>query len=135
METSSKKEYRKLIIANWVFTLLTLFGISTMILKATEIGVIYLFIFIVFVFLSYTIPAILLSSGINVILGIPILISNKLIYKISFAVNIIFAFLGIVIVVMTFYEAQYIAGISGFLYFFLSYFNIKALNSKIKELN
>lgn len=134
MELSSKEEHKILRIANWVFSILILFGISTMILKAMEIGVIYFFLFIVFVIIAYTIPAILLSSGISVIFGIPILINNKLTYKISFVANIIFALLGILIVIMTFNEAQYVGGISGFLFFFLSYFNIRVLNLKMKEL-
>lgn len=134
MEINSEKQHRKLRIANWIFSILCFFGILTFMFKATGVGIIFSFLFLLLTIISYTVPAILLYSGVNIIFGIPIFINSKLIYKLSLGANILFLLLGICIILITFYQEQYGAGLSGFLYLFLSYFNIRALNFRVKEL-
>lgn len=110
-------------------------GSFILILKATAIGTLYLSLFLVLSIVTYTMPAILLYSGMSKILSIPIIINkeNRLHYKISLAANFLFLFIGVIIILIGVYTGHYIMVVLGFIFTLLSYSNVKALDSCIKE--
>jgi len=133
---TTKKDTKGLRVINWAFSIALVFGGLMLIFKASQTGTVYLLFFLVIAIGAYIMPAILLYSGTSKIFGMPIIIDkkNKLIYKISIASNLLFLFLGIVIILASVYTGQYIIVILGFIITLLSLSNVKALDVCVKEL-
>ena len=107
-----------------------------LIYKASQTGTVYLLLFLVIAIGAYILPAILLYTGISKVFGMSIIIDkkNKLIYKIAIASNLLFLFLGVLIILASVYTGQYIIVILGFIITLLSSANVKALDICVKEL-
>jgi len=133
---TTKKDTKGLRVINWAFSIALVFGSLMLIFKASQTGTIYLLLFLLIAIGAYILPAILLYSGTSKILGMPIIIDkkNKLIYKIAIASNLLFLFLGVVIILASVYTGQYIIVILGFIITLLSSANVKALDICVKEL-
>jgi len=133
---TTKKDTKALRVINWAFSIALVFGSLILIFKASQTGTLYLLSFLVIAIGAYIMPAILLYSGTSKIFGMPIVVDkkNKLIYKISIASNLLFLFLGVVIILASVYTGQYIIVILGFIITLLSSANVKALDISIKEL-
>jgi len=132
-----KKDTKALRVINWVFSTALIFASLILILKATQVGTLYLLIFLVIAIGAYIMPAVLLYSGTSKIFTIPLIIDkkNKLIYKISIVANFLFLLLGVGIIISALYTGQYIIVVLGFIITLLSFSNIKALDICVKELN
>ena len=133
---TTKKDTKGLRVINWAFSIALVFGGLMLIFKASQTGTVYLLFFLVIAIGAYIMPAILLYSGTSKIFGMPIIIDkkNKLIYKIAIASNLLFLFLGVVIILASVYTGQYIIVILGFIITLLSLSNVKALDVCVKEL-
>ena len=131
-----KKDTKALRVINWAFSIALVFGSLLLIFKASQTGTLYLLLFLVIAIGAYILPAILLYSGTSKIFGMKIIIDkkNKLIYKISIASNLLFLFLGVVIILAAVYTGQYIIVVLGFIVTLLSSANVKALDVYVKEL-
>ncbi len=131
-----KNDTKMLRVINWAFSIALVFGSLLLIFTASQTGTVYLLFFLVIAIGAYILPAILLYSGTSKIFGMPIIIDkkNKLIYKIAIASNLLFLFLGVVIILASVYTGQYIIVILGFIVTLLSSANVKALDVYVKEL-
>ena len=132
-----KKDTKALRVINWAFSIALILGSLMMIIQATAKGTLLIFLFLAIAIAAYTLSAILLYSGLSKIVTIPIVIDkeNKLLYKISIGANFLCLLLGVGIILGTVYVGQYIVGVLGFIFTLLSYSNIKALDSSVKELD
>jgi hypothetical protein len=132
-----KKDTKALRVINWVFSISLIFGSLIMIFQATQTGTLYILFFLVIAIVAYIMPAILLYSGTNKILTIPIIIDkeNKLIYKVSIGANFLFLLVGVGLILAGVYSGQYIIVVLGFIFTLLSYYNVKALDFSVKELD
>lgn len=135
-EDTSKKDTTTLRIMNWVFSFALIFGSLMMIFKASQTGTLYLLLFLIVTISAYTMTAILLYPGTSKIFGMPIVLdkTNKLLYKISLASNLLFLLLGVGIILSSVFTGQYILAILGFIFTLLSFANVKALDYSVKEL-
>jgi len=133
---TTKKDTKGLRVINWAFSIALVFGSIMLIFKASQTGTVYLLFFLVIAIGAYILPAILLYAGTSKVFGMPIIIDkkNKLIYKIAIASNLLFLFLGVVIILASVYTGQYIIVILGFIITLLSSANVKALDICVKEL-
>ena len=131
-----KKDTKALRLINWVFSLVLILGSLIILFMASQIGALYVLLFLTLVITSYTMPAILLYSGVSKLFGIPIILDkkNKILYKISLAANFLFLLIGVGIILASVYLGQYIIVILGFIITLLSSSNVKALDVTIKAL-
>ena len=111
-------------------------GVLVVMTQSTSTGVVYLLVFLAMFLMTYTLPAILLHPGTSKIFGaeIPIDKTNKFFYSISIGFNGFFATLGCIIIVYAFLQGMFAISFLGLLFLLLSYFNIKALKSRLQEL-
>jgi len=124
------KQYKVLRGLNWAFSALLLLGVALFLVSAKSSSVIVFgaLAFLLIILGNYIGTAIALNSGVNFIMGIPLIIHRKSKTVLSLLIiNSVLGLLGLVIIVSSLYTSQYGASISGFLYLFLSFANVRAL--------
>lgn len=124
-------------VYNWVFSISCILAGMVLMIQSTVTGMFYLLALLLMFIVTYTIPAILLYPGDSYILGAPLSINkkSKLLHRVSIGFNVAFLLVGVGITIFAFTKGAYPASFFGFIFFFLSFFNIKALSSNLKQID
>lgn len=124
------KQYKVLRGFNWAFSALVLLGVALFLVSAKSSSFIVFgaLVFLLIIPGNYIGTAIALNSGVNFIMGIPLIIHRKSkTVIILLIINSVLGLFGLVIIASSLYTTQYGVSISGFLYLFLSLANVRAL--------